>query len=299
MRINPEKVLKLLNEMGTREEMRAHDWPVFKGWAELHEYATEALYYEIANKKGGKVEESRRRAALKFLKDCKIEGRDNIFMGNSWITDGYQFLSNGDIAFRFSPENHIDGLPEVDKSKDHHIPSNIEIVLDYKHDMTDEAMITRQELEIAIVKWKTGEQDMKHPHVKAGLALYNAELLLKAIKIIGVNEATIRQKTWRDSGHIDINGREAVFMPLRPIEGLEVYKFLDNGVFIVGDSRQRITKKIYTNHPMIHEARERPEVIAGRLMMEERNRRKHLEPTEADEANWKLLEWEDAQQLCA
>ena len=83
-KLNPEKVLTLLNELITQEKVfyADHREPttyetinrdIFK---QLKEYATEALYYEIANKKGGKVEETRRRAALKFLKDSKIKGKD-------------------------------------------------------------------------------------------------------------------------------------------------------------------------------------------------------------------------------
>jgi len=301
MKLNIEKVLRLLNEMGTLEEIREiGTWQMINAWRQLREYATETLHYEIANKKSGKAEEVRRKTALKLLKDSKIEkASGKHWMGNSWIVDGCQYLSDGNAAYRFAEGHHIEGLPQIVPGVDCNVPPNIGTVLDLVSSMTSEAPVTRAELEIVIATWKIEGKQAKWPEIIIGKSSYNAEIILTALKILGVDEASIKQRSWQASGHIDIEGRTAAFMPLFPVEGDVVYKMLDNGTFVCGDTKQRITGYAYPRSPSAGRARENPEVVASEILRRERNQRDILGPTKADEANWKLLESEDMQQLCA
>jgi len=56
--MNTQKVLTLLNEMGDIDYIsEIGDCKMIYAWRQLHEYATECLHFEIANKKGGRIEE--------------------------------------------------------------------------------------------------------------------------------------------------------------------------------------------------------------------------------------------------
>ena len=301
MKLNTEKVLRLLNEMGTLEEIREiGTWQMINAWGQLHEYVTEALHYEIANKKGGKAEEVRRKTALKLLKDSKIEkASGKHWRGNSWVVDGCQYFSDGNAAYRFAEGHHIEGLPQIVPGVDCNVPPNIGTVLDQVLSTTSEAPVTRAELEMSIVTWKAEGKQAKWPEIKIGKSSYNAEIILTVLKILGVDEASIKQRSWQASGHIYIEGRTAAFMPIAPAGGDVVYKMLDNGAFVCGDTKQRITGYVHPGNPSAGRARENPEVVASEILRRERDRRDILEPTEADVANWKLLELENVQQLCA
>ena len=301
MKLNVEKVLRLLNEMGTLEEIREiGTWKLINAWRELREYATEALHCKTANKKGGKVEETRRKTALKLLKDSKIEKvSGKHWMGNSWIIDGFQYFSDGNAAYRFAEGHHIEGLPQIIPGVDCNVPPNIGTVLDQVLSTTSEAPVTRAELEIAVATWKAEGKQAKWPEIKIGKSIYNAEIVLTALIILGVDEASIRQRSWQASGHIGIEGRTAAFMPVIPTGGDVVYKMLDNGAFVCGDTKLKITGYAYPGSPSLERVKENPEFVASEMLRRERNQRDILEPTEADEANWKLLESEDLQQLCA
>ena len=297
-KINPQKVLTLLNEMGDIDYIsEIGDWKMINAWRQLHEYATECLHFEIANKKGGKAEETRRRTALKFLKDSKIEivsGKH--WMGNSWIADGYQYFSDGCIVFRFAEGHHIEGLPQIVPGEDCNVPQNTGAVLNQLYEATYEAPVIKSDLEIVIATWKAEGKKAKYPEIKIGIAFYDAELLLNALKIIGVDETTIKQKRWDSSGHIGIDGRTAAFMPITGIEGDVVFKLLDDGAFVCGDKKLRVTAYAYPGSPNAQEAIEAPAIVAKRLLRESKRKRDTLEPYAGDEAHWKLLEAEDAQQ---
>ena len=297
-KMNSQKVLALLSEMGTLEEIReVGGWAMVNAWRQLHEYATECLHFEIANKNGGRKEETRRSTALKFLKNTEIKPvSGKHWMGNSWIADGYQYFSDGCIVFRFADGHHIEGLPQIVPGKDCSVPKNIGVVLNQLYEATYEAPVTKIDLETAIATWKAEGKKYKYPEIKIGIAFYNAELLLNALKIIGVDKTTIKQKRWDSSGHIDIDGRTAAFMPLDPPEGDMVFKMLDNGAFVCGDKKFRVTAYAYPGSLSAQEAMETPEFVAERLLRESKRHRDTLEPNAGDEAHWKLLEAEDTQQ---
>jgi hypothetical protein len=103
--------------------------------------------------------------------------------------------------------------------------------------------------------------------------------------IVGVDEAIIRQRNWHGSSHIDIDGKEAAFMPLRPCNGDTVYKLLGNGNFYAGDTKLKITSFAYKVDSAIE-----LDNTAKEMIRKEMERRNDLTLTEIDQRNWALLE---------
>jgi hypothetical protein len=228
MKLSPEKVLRLVNAIDPR--VNEADLSLnYAAWLELKEYATEALHFEIANRKGGKREETRRRTALAFLKRHSDEAK---CFSHSWIENGCQVFTDNGSAYRFAEGHHIEGLPQI-SPEECRVPNTNRFFIQVA-DTTSEAQINRKDLELATAMWKA-EKKEKLPYYPVGPAYYSAEVLLNALKLLGVDEATLRQRdpelcvnTYYEEGdkrrtrciyhpgHIVLEGREAVIMPAEP-----------------------------------------------------------------------------------
>jgi hypothetical protein len=233
--LNTEKILRLLNEI----EPQTHSCAAY---FELKAHVTEALHFEIAKQKGGKPEETRRRTALAYLKRDRKPNTPK-YRWNSWIEDGYQIFTDAVTAFRFSDGHHIDGLPQI-SPEENHVP-NTDKIFAQAADTTGETMINQKDLKIAIATWKAeGKQSeiLRHP---VGAAFYNAEALLETLKLLGVEEAAVKQREPKEfitsdyvyendvsrrinrtnysyyPGYIVLEGREALIMPVNPLKGKE------------------------------------------------------------------------------
>ena len=187
-------------------------------------------------------------------------------------------------------------MPQIVPGEDCNVSPNTGAILDQLYETTCEAPVTKSDLEIVIATWKANGKKAKYLEIKIGIALYNAEILLNALKIIGIDETAIKQRRWDSSGHIDIDGRTAAFMPLHPAEGDIVFKSLDNGAFVCGDTKLRVTAYAYPGSPNAQDAIEAPAIVAKRLLMQSKRQRDTLESNAGDEAHWELLEADDTQQ---
>jgi hypothetical protein len=230
MKLNPERVLRLINEMDPRvnKEEISLNYPAY---LELKNYATEALHFEIANRKGGKREETRRRVALAYLKRHS-GGIGPKYVSHSWIEDGYQIFTDGRSAYRFAEGHYIDGLPQI-SPEEHRVPDTDQFFRQVA-DTTSEAEVNQKDLEIAISTWKAEGKPDKLLWYPVGASYYNGEFLLEALKLLGTDKATVKQRelelvsygteerrtSYRyHPGHIVLEGREAVIMPLEQPEG--------------------------------------------------------------------------------
>jgi hypothetical protein len=212
MGLNPEKVLRLLNAINLAND--SYDGCInYRAYYELKDYATDALAFEIANKRGGSKEVTRRRTALAYLKREK-RGlyKSPYWCGNSWIKDGYQFFTNNVSAYRFAEGHYIDGLPQI-SPEEYQVP-NISVFFNMAAGTTCEATIGQKDLELAIAKWKAEGKPGAVLYYPVGIADYDAEMLLDTLKILGVEEAIIRQREPNDAAYIVLDGREAAFMPI-------------------------------------------------------------------------------------
>ena len=216
--LNTEKVLRLINEINVKTDENGITLN-HAAYLELKAYVTEALHFAVANRKGGKPEETRRRAALAYLKRGARFGVPR-YRGTSWIENGHQILTDSYTAYRFAPGHHIDGLPQA-SPEEIHVP-NTQSFFDRAANTTGETIINRKDLETAIAIWKAEKKPKAILSYPVGNSFYNAQFLLEALKLLGVEEAALKQrepdreKDIHYSGHFVLEGREAVLMPIIP-----------------------------------------------------------------------------------
>jgi hypothetical protein len=225
MRLDPEKVLRLVNAIDPRINKDAVSLD-YAAYRELKEYATEALHFEIANRKGGKREETRRRTALAYLKKSGTAP----YSGHCWIENGWQIFTDNRSAYRFAEGHYIEGLPQI-SPEEWRVPNTAPFFKQVA-DTTSEVQVNKKDLEITVATWRAAGRPDENPY-SVGTEYYSAEALLDALKLLGVDEATVRQREpelsvnpyYREGdehrkaytyhpGHIVLEGREAVIMPL-------------------------------------------------------------------------------------
>jgi len=200
MKLNPGKVLELLHNIETKGDA---------SWHKLNDYIGEALSQDMAMSKGGTTEATRRKEALKILKSADIHYK------HSWVFADYQYFGNGIMAFKFAQEHHINGLPLSDDNG--RVSRLVEIfnrnssILPHSNCEINQADINR-----AIIAWRIyGKQNGLCKYTVDGID-FNAELLLSALKILGVEEATLNVKRL-NAASIVLNGKTALIMPLKPL----------------------------------------------------------------------------------
>ncbi len=172
--LNTERVLALLNA-NQLDELKA--------------YANEVLTEECAHTKGD-VELTRCREALKYIK--KVDSNLYPAYAGAFIVDGIQYMSNRATAFAFDEGHHVPGLPLPPTAADGYL--DVEAYFRSTNSFPDSSAVTQAELRRIIAIWKTDGKPGKTVCLyKIGRIFYNAQYLLQALQIMGVDEAELRQ----------------------------------------------------------------------------------------------------------
>jgi len=198
MKLNPGKVLELLHNIETKGDA---------SWRKLNDYVGEALSHDMAMSKGGTTEVTRRKEALKILKSADLHYE------YSWVLYRDQYLGNGTVVFKFAQEYHINGLP---LSNDNGRVSRLVEIFNRNSSILPHSNceINQADINKAIATWRIKGKPHGLCRYTIGGIDFNAKLLLSALKILGVKEATINVKGF-NAASIVLNGKAALIMPLR------------------------------------------------------------------------------------
>ena len=157
-------------------------------------------------------ERVRRREALKFLREAALSGLA-FYSGKTWVANGEQIFTDRITAFRFSKGHHIDNLPEVIPDADCPVSDCYSKHFEAVKYTTAETPLKQSSLELAIEKWEAKGKPAYVCTYTVGVACYNAIRLLEALRILGVDEAVIKQCQAREPAHIVTDGRVAIIAP--------------------------------------------------------------------------------------
>lgn len=237
-----QKVLQLVNAVNPRDNGERTECD-FYAYRALKEYVVEELRLAFAKQKGGNLEKTRVQTARALLEKIRKEAAPQtrwVFQ-NSWIKDGRQYFTDGVSAYRFAEGHYLDEFPmapagaiAADKSAAK-TAAELEKFFDetdlVSHE-TEVYQVNQTELKTAIAMWKAegrpGGLRLPYP---VGELDYNAEVLLTALKLLGVEETALKQRGPEEIIHevesgaafkifsysparLTTEGRDALIMPL-------------------------------------------------------------------------------------
>ena len=162
-------------------------------------------------------------AATSYIKSS---GRNTTYINNDT-----QYFTNGYSVFMLDSGYHFDTLENTDKNID--LQKHFDEL--YMDDFSQVVTISQNELKSAIRNWRTARKNNTklsgeevQPNFEVGTEIFNAYLLLEALKIFGkqsvnvVLAETSHQKVHKFA-YIGLDGRRAMLLPIRRKPHTRVY----------------------------------------------------------------------------